>query len=157
MKYFRPFLFLIILSCAEFVGADSLMSVQVKETKLRSAPRPWANGVSTLKYGDTVAPIKVENDWVEGTTRSKQKGFVHISALTSKKVELSGSKTIGTQVDQTDVILAGKGFSKATEDAYAAGNQGVNFRAVDTVQAVQVPDAEIVAFMKEGKIGEGVK
>lgn len=145
-----------IMQCP-YASADDALTVQVKETKLRSAPHQWANSISSLKYGDSIFPENTSEDWVSGTTKSKQKGFVHISALTSKKIVLASGKSASNIVDPTDVILAGKGFSKATEDEYARQNAGSNFKAVDSVLAMQVPDSDVVSFMKEGQLGGGEK
>ena len=160
MNYSR----LIILSTMVFSftfstlsSAENLMTVQVKETKLRSAPQQWASSISSLRYGDTLTAEKVENNWVSGLTKSKQKGFVHISALTSKTIVLSSNKIASNTVDPTDVILAGKGFSQATENEYARKNGASNFKAVDTVQTLQVVDSELIGFMRDGHIGEGAK
>jgi hypothetical protein len=157
MKYLYLFLILLILPPINFSSADDSLSVQVKETKLRSAPRQWASSISSLQYGDTIVPIKIENDWVEGIADSKKKGFVHISAMSSKKVILSSGKVPKGTVNASDVVLAGKGFSKATEDEYAKINSGSNFQAVNVVETLKVPESELLAFLKDGQLAQGGK
>jgi hypothetical protein len=157
MNLLRALIVALVILPSSSLKADESLTVQVRETKLRSAPNQWSESVSTLKYGDRVSAVKVEKDWVEGVTSNKKKGFVHVSAMSTKKVVFSGAKVSNSALDPTDVILAGKGFSKATEDEYVKQNAGSNFKAVDSVEALKVADSELRSFMTEGKIGAGVK
>lgn len=153
MKTISLILVLFSLMPIPILSADDTLSVQVKETKLRSAPKQWATSVSSLKYGDTIVPIKAESDWVEGIASSNKKGFVHVSALSSKKIVLSSGKVPNIGIESSDVILAGKGFSKATEDEYAKQNSSANFAAVNSVETLILSDSELSSFMKDGQIG----
>lgn len=153
MKKALPTLLAVLMVGAVNLHADDSLSIKVKETKLRSAPKQFAPGIASLRYGDRLSPISVKEDWVEGLASGKQKGFVHSSALSSKKIVLSSKGDVKLDADATDVILAGKGFSKATEQEYARQNAGANFGAVNTVESFRVSDAELGNFISEGQLG----
>ena len=131
------------------------ISVKVKDTKLRSAPKVWASGVADLKFGDTLQVVGTDASWFKVKTAKGQEGFIHPAAVTDRKIVLSSSKVASTKVDSADVVLAGKGFNQEIERAYARDNPGNNFKKVDQVGAVKISESEMRAFLKAGKLGRG--
>lgn len=146
-----------VVCCAFLAHAESntLLTIKIKDSKLRSAPKLWAPSVSNLKFGDVLTPLGAENGWYKVKMKGGTQGFVHPTAVTDRKVVLSSSKAASAKVDASEVVLAGKGFNKEIEKDFAVANPGSNFKQVDAVGAVKIPDAELVRFMREGKLGKG--
>lgn len=128
--------------------------VKVRSTKLRSAPKHWATGVSALKYGDTLTKLEESDGWVKVKSGGGASGYLHQSALSDRKVVLkSSSKFQEAGGDSSDVILAGKGFSPEVEKNYAAGNSELDFRSVDEMERLRVGEQDLASFISSGKLG----
>lgn len=88
-------------------------------------------------------------------TAHGKKGYVHASAVG----EGAGSKEGSSFFDDDnkspsgdDVALAGKGFNPQVEKEYQTKNPTLNFAAVDTMEKITVPDAQLAAFAKAGQL-----
>ncbi len=136
-------------------SAGKPLTVKVKDTKLRSAPKLWASSVADLKFGDILTPISSDDGWIKVKTSRGVQGFVHPTAVTERRVVLSSSKAASANVDPSEVVLAGKGFNKEVEQDFAKKHPTSNFRAVDAVSAVKIPDQELRNFLRSGKLGKG--
>jgi len=132
------------------------VSVKVKAAKVRAEPKVWAASVVALTYGDSVEAVSVADGWIKVSARGKS-GFLHESAVTTKKIVLSAKGNVGAgSTDRADVVLAGKGFNQAVERQFAAQDASLNFRAVDAMEKIKVSDAELAAFLKSGNLGKRV-
>ncbi len=131
--------------------AQDLVSVQIKEAKLRSKPQHWAPAVETLRYGDPLIKIKEEGAWTQ-VTKSKKTGYLQSSAISGKQIMLSTASLGSVKADAGEVVLAGKGFSKSTEEEYARNNSAANFSAVNKLEQLKVSDAEMQQFVAAGKL-----
>jgi hypothetical protein len=146
-RYLAVFAFLSSAAQAEDIY------VQVKSSALRSEPKYWSSQVAPLKYGDKLKKIKESNGWYQAQSVAGAKGFIHSSAITSRRVVFAN--TGGTQVaSSSDVVLAGKGFNKDVEREYAAQNGNLNFRSVDAVESLKVTDLAVSEFIKVGKLSK---
>lgn len=136
-------------------GGLGSVSVKVKSAKVRTEPKVWATAVTPLKYGDSVQALSSADGWLKVRTTGGKQGFLHESAVTTKKVVLSmrGANTDGA-TDRADVVLAGKGFNQAVERDLAAQDSSLNFKAVDEMERLRVSDAELAAFIKAGQLGK---
>lgn len=144
-KSFAAFAFLSGTAFAEDIY------VQVKTSALRSEPKYWSSQVAPLKYGDKLKRIKEDDGWYQAQSTAGAKGFIHSSAITSRRVVFAN--TGGTQVvSSSDVVLAGKGFNREVEREYAAQNGDLNFRSVDAVESLRVTDGAVTEFIKVGKL-----
>ena len=144
-----------LIGFGQVARADDSLSVQVRNTKLRSEPSMWSNGVASLSYGDPLTKISGDEPWFKVKTSHGQVGFIPSSAVTTKKIVLSSRGASGAaSVDQSDVVLAGKGFSKEAEAAFASSSKA-NFAEVDAVERVKVSEGEARQFMQAGQLGGG--
>lgn len=123
--------------------------VAVKSTKVRSQPSALASSVATVAYADGLTKLDEQSDWVKVRTKSGAAGFIHKTAVSQKKIVLSGASNSAGVTDSTEVVLAGKGFSKEVEQQYL-GQPGFNYSAVNAMERVAVSDKDISAFLKEG-------
>lgn len=136
-------------------AAAATLSVQVRETKLRAAPKSWAAAKGDLKYGDQVTLLAEEGDWCKVRSMKGAEGFVPGAAVTSSRVVLSGSAPASAYAGRTDVVLAGKGFGREIEERYKQTGERANYATVDSMERITISDAEIAAFIKQGNLNQG--
>ena len=149
-KFLLVFTFLFV--CIEIVSATS-MSVQVKQSILKSAPSFLSKNITILKYGDKVQKIKDKDDWINVKIKKKQ-GWIHMSALSDKIILLQTSaKNAPSSVSSDEMVLAGKGFNKQVESKYKSSHPTMRFDLVDKMQNYSISVKSQKAFAKEGKIG----
>lgn len=134
-------------------GGGKVLSIKVRTTQVRKSPAFFGAAVKSLSYGDTVTALEPKGDWIKISLGKLGQGYVHSSAVTAQKIIRSGSpRNMSNGVDAADVVLAGKGFNPDVEKKYAAGNQNLNFSAVDKMERRSVSDLEIITFVKTGKL-----
>lgn len=135
------------------------MSVQVKKCQLRNQPTFLGKVVTKLEYGDRVEVAKEENSWVEVSSFGKNPGWVHVSALSEKKIILNpNSQEIEEAATNDEIALAGKGFNKQVEEQYKQDNRNIDFTWIDRMEEIIVPQNVIDNFVIRGglKAGGGV-
>lgn len=153
----------IILSVSFLLPSSTLAAtkearifVQVRESKLRSQPAFWSPSVADLSYGSALVAVGADpknKSWIKAKL-GETEGFVHVSAVTNKKVILStNTSNVQRVADQSDVVMAGKGFNRQVENSYKT-SKGLDFGAVDEVEKSKVDSNEGAAFVKEGKLIE---
>ena len=145
------FLALLALLCCSFAfsqSAGSTMYVAVKNAEVKSSTGTFASNVGTLGLGDTVTVARVNGKWVEIKAKDALSGWVALSNLSSRRVTGSGySASAG------EIALAGKGFSPETEKQYQAN--GLNYAAVDNMEAISIPIPELKKFVDDGHLAKG--
>lgn len=132
-------------------GSD--VYVQVRTTKLKAKPQQWSTAAADLKYGDRLTQTGAEGSWLKVKTAGGASGYVHVSAVSARKIVLSSKSTGDNGTNSEDVVLAGKGFSKEIESQYAAQNGALDFKEVDRMESIKVSPKELAAFMQAGKLG----
>ena len=145
---------LALVQSAHAAGSQPSLYVQVRNTKLRQEAKFWSAQAASLDYGAVVSPISAastDKSWLKvkfGTIE----GYVHISAVTKRRIVLSGQKGPANQgVDQSSIVLAGKGFNNQVESKFGAA-RGLDFSTVDEVEKLSVDGAEEALFVTEGKL-----
>lgn len=150
----------IILAAFIIVPSISLAEnvyVSVRETQLRPKADFLSKG-TFLKYGDMLNVIKDQDNWLNVKTAVGKQGFVHRSAITERRVVLKGqSSFMSSGSSQSDIVLAGKGFSKEVENQFALQNRSLNFRAVDTMEKPRVAPNDLSMFVTAGKLNGGAQ
>jgi len=147
----------LVLVAAILVGllmAETLV-VKVQTTAVRKSPKFYAAVVKTLKAGDRVEKISVQNDWLQVKTSDGLTGWLHSSAVQSGKVSLIASdQSLKTGASTTEVALAAKGFNKQVEDAYRAQRKDLDYTWVDKMLRIKISEAELEQFLKQGRLAE---
>ncbi len=129
--------------------------VKVKTTALRKEPKFTAATVAILKAGAALEKTAAKDGWFQVKTKSGATGWVHSSAIDTKKFTLAAmDQTMKTEATSGEVALASKGFNKQVEDAYKARNAAADFAAVDRMEALKALAADIEAFLKRGRLAE---
>ena len=127
------------------------MSVQVKQCQLRSKPTFLGRVVTELGYGDRVEVDREESSWAMVSSSEEQQGWVHISALSEKKIILDpDSEEIKEAASSDEIALAGKGFNKEVEEKYKQDNKDIDFTWIDRMEEIVVPQYVIENFVDRG-------
>lgn len=124
-----------------------------KTTKLRTQKRSFAPAVADLKEGDQLEFVAKDGAWFSAKL-AKVAGFVHESDVSKNKdVRLSGQGVRETY-STSETSAARKGFNPQVEKSYRASNPNLEqaFSLVDKLQAREVPEAELRAFLVAGKL-----
>lgn len=141
-------------------AAPSRMNVQVKTGQIRVKASFLGKVVANLPYGASLQVTQTKGDWMQVKSAQGQTGWMHKSALTTKRISLaSGSATGKSGASSDELALAGKGFSAEVEKEYRQTNQKLNFAAVDQLEKQKVDPAEMEAFLAAGglKAAEGAE
>jgi len=129
---------------------ENVMSVQVKNSAVRSTPTFLGKVVGQLNYGDQVTAVNEKDGWIQIQAKGRE-GWMHESALTRKKIVFSsGSEQVGKYATTDEVALAGKGFNQSVEKAYRSRNPKLNYQGVDRMESIQISQKDIQRFIQEG-------
>ena len=135
------------------LAALTQVTVMVKESRLRATPVSYGKPVGTVLYGQKLEVQETRDDWyrvtVAGTT-----GWLHRSAVTSRKVDVGKTASVGTsKVSNDEVTLAGKGFNPQVEAEYKKRHPGSNFAAVDAMEKLKISEDEVRRFVEAAQKG----
>ncbi|MHB9098601.1 MAG: hypothetical protein ACYC5X_12360 [Syntrophales bacterium] len=145
-------LFLCVFSQPLFSATNEFLSVQVKQGQVRSTPFFLGSVKAILTYGDKVALIEDRGAWKMVAIR-KIKGWMHTSALTTKKIVLQAGKAdVKTGATSSDLAVAGKGFNAKVEAEFKNRNKNIDYTKVDRMEAFAVKPGQIQAFLKQGQV-----
>lgn len=127
--------------------------VKVRSTKLKADSKHWSNALTTLAYGERLSVLKKDKEWLEVKDRDGKVGYVHVSAVSDRKVVIKGSANYFKEQNSDDVVIAGKGFSKEVEKDLASNNSELDFKAVDRMEQIRVSEKDLASFINSGKLG----
>ncbi len=143
-----------VLAVVALVYAETVV-VKIQSTALRSNPSFISPAVATVKAGANLEQLATRNGWVQVKTAGGQVGWVHGSAVQTKKFTLAAlGGNAKTKASASEVALAGKGFNKQVEDSYRAKNAKLDFAAVDRMVQLKATPEQVADFVKKGKLGE---
>ena len=131
------------------------VTVTAKEGNVKVTADHLSKNVEVVVYGDKLKIVTKENDWYQVTTPSGKTGWIHESATTTKKINISKDAQVGDNSSSHDeVALAGKGFNKQVEQAYVKGNPNLAsaFQLVDQIEARKVSSSQLAAFISQGQL-----
>jgi hypothetical protein len=144
------------IAAAQTVPSDKTMLIKLERTAVRTAPSFASPVLVFAAYRTPFAVIRTENDWVFGYVQgSSVPGYVHVSALSPVKLSLSADAVSEPPaLQESEIVLAGKGFSSSLETALKEGN-AFNFDAVDDMVKLTYSYAECLAFIQGTDISPG--
>jgi opacity protein-like surface antigen len=147
MKTARFSLILAAAALAASAAVAATITVLVQTTAVRKRPQFYAPAAATAKLGDSFEADGPTAGWYKVDA-----GYIHQSAVSTKKVKLSEDSTVngGGGATADEVTLAGKGFNSQVESSYSAQNKSANFPAVDAMEKRTVPDAQELEFLRRG-------
>lgn len=129
---------------ASSAAVAATITVLVQQTAVRRRPQFFAPAAATAKLGDSFEAEGPDGGWYK-----TDNGYIHESAVTSKKVHLSAGSAVGGSATADEVTLAGKGFNSQVEKSYKQGSSA-NFAAVDAMERRAVPESAVLGFMRAG-------
>jgi len=149
----------LLLGAGAAFAADQ-MSVTVQQTPVREKPSFLGKVLGTLKYVDRVTVL----DQPAGSSKSwllvlgpdgKLQGWVSVSALTTKKIELAaGSTNVQQGASSGEVALAGKGFNETVEQQYKTDGK-LDYTWVDYMEKkIPVSTDQLSAFISGGGLSD---
>jgi len=154
MKYRNVFVVLLVsiavsIAVAQTTPSANTMLIKVERTAVRVAPSFASPVLRFAAYRTPFAVIRAANDWVFGYVQgSSVPGYIHVSALSPVKVTLSADAVSEPPtLQESEIVLAGKGFSSSLETALREGN-AFNFDAVDDMVKLTYSYAECLAFIQ---------
>lgn len=143
-----------VLAVFVFLLAETVV-VKIKTTSLRRDPKFYAAPLATVQAGAALEKIGAKDGWIQVKTKAGVIGWVHSSALETKKFDLMAmDKKLKTQASSDEVALASKGFNKQVEQDYRAKHAEANYAGVDRMETFKVSPADVEEFLKRGKLGE---
>lgn len=151
-----------VLLAAALFAAETYI-VKVRTTALRSGPKFFASQVLSLNAGEALLLLKKEEEWLQVKTPAGKVGWIHLSAVEPRKVDiLAWDTTARKQATGSEVALAAKGFgrpgakgfNKNVEDGYKARNKSISFVWVDKMSLLSVNRSQLETFLKQGRLGE---
>lgn len=142
-----------VLLALPLLAAVTTITVTVKESRVRATPASYGKTVGTVTLGQKLAVQESKNDWYKVTVGGAT-GWLHRSAVTTKKVDIGASGSTGTgKVSSDEVTLAGKGFNPQVESEYRKRHPGANFAAVDEMEKMRISEDEVRRFVEAGEKG----
>jgi hypothetical protein len=134
-----------------------MMSVQVQKCQLRNKPSFLGKILANLSYGDQVNVLEEKESWLNVEPSAKSgSGWIHISALSTKKIILNpGSKDVQASTSSEEIALAGKGFNQQVEQEFKNQNKGIDFAWVDKMEKIVIPQTEMQSFLEQGDLMAG--
>lgn len=142
----------LILSASSAVAED--VWVQVRESKVRSKPLFYAPGISSVQYGDKLSKSGDDNGWASVRAGGAQ-GYIPVSAISRQQIVLTAKALTKLDADASDVVLAGKGFSKEVEQSFKTSDSSARFDRVDQVErAARVSTGDVQQFVKSGGLNQ---
>ncbi len=133
-------------------AADKAMSVQIKTGELRESPSFLGRVVTTVAYADRVTVTAQQGAWMKASTAKGASGWIHSSALTSKKIVMQAGQQAQSAASSDELALAGKGFNSDVEAKFKAQNGKANFAAVDRMETIVIPPAKLAEFLRDGGV-----
>lgn len=134
--------------------AESTLYVTVRESKLHEKADFFSAAVGDIRYGEALSVVSSSGAWSQVKTSGGKSGYVHQSAVTTRKVVLNSGAGYSGKADANDVVLAGKGFSADVEKQFAASHRSLNFADVNAMERIKVAPKELQSFVSVGQLGK---
>lgn len=144
-----------IVAATALAARQKQMSVQVREAQVRQAPGFLSRVLATVPYTEAVTVLEEKNDWtrVQTAVNGGTEGWMHNTALTSKRIKLSGAgPDAQLAVSSDEQALAGKGFNSDVEKQFKERNTKADFSPVDKMEKLKIPVTDIQSFLEEGGV-----
>lgn len=152
-----------IIICLALVGilflnttaqAQKVMSVQLKESQLRTTPSFLGKVMAKLSYGERVTVLQEKGAWKKVSMFSRNvQGWIHETALTSKSIALkAGQGNVGTSVTGREIALAGKGFNEEVEAQYRKSNKNLDYTWINQMETMKVSPEQMEDFIAGGNL-----
>lgn len=146
------FLFLFVFAAQSLFAKEVTKYVSINNGVLREKDSATSKKLCKVEYAEAVIVVSEKGSWsyVQKVSDASKKGWISTSALSKKKIVAKSNVSANAK----EIALAGKGLNKGME-AYMGRDYSYDYTLVDKVENVGISDADIVSFMKEGKLKVG--
>ncbi|MBW1799110.1 MAG: SH3 domain-containing protein [Deltaproteobacteria bacterium] len=147
-------LLLTLMTVTVYGTVQKKMWVQVRGGQVRSTPSFLGKILIRLSYGDQVEVQEEKNAWARvSPVGGSREGWIHISALTKKKIVLKpGARDIKQAASSDELALAGKGFNENVEKEFKSKNRHVDYAWIDRMEGMDMSQEQIQQFLIEGEL-----
>jgi hypothetical protein len=136
--------------------------VAAKSAQLRSGKTSLDPVVASLKLGESLDVVTREDHWLQVQTTKGVKGWIYYNNVSVMKpaggdneLEALGKSFRRTDASAVTASAGARGLDKASEGyANRSGITQQQRDSVDRMTAYKIPDEDIQAFLKTGKLGE---
>lgn len=158
----------VFLHLAALPGAAEEVTVAVKNAVVRKSPSFIAPAAFQTVYGDRFEQIGGESGWVQ-VKSGKGSGWLHQSAVTEKKIDLTALSTSGSSAKGSSaevvfaakgidggangsdgIALPGNGFDDAAEKVLASRGHGSGYSSLDKLATLGGKGDDLASFAKQG-------
>lgn len=129
------------------------MQVQIRSGQVRSTPSFMGRVLAEVEYGEALTVYEEQAGWrrVALERPAGVSGWLHQSALTSRKLVLNPDDEVVRQAaDSDEIALAGKGFSAEVEEEYRRQHRELDFSWLDRLEARRTAPAAVRDFLRQG-------
>lgn len=138
--------------------AGDTVAVIIENERIYPYPAFYASPAEPIAYGTMAVVVGTEMDWLEVEVPGTDGGWLHRTAATGAlHGDYSDWTEVSGEVQVSEVMLAGRGFSEEMEQAYSEGNPSLDFAEVDLLLQSEVTPEELYAFLVEGNLLEPVE
>jgi hypothetical protein len=149
------FSFIAILAVPMAADAQKqMLSVQVREGQVRATPSFLGKMVAKTAYGDRVGMLEDRDPWKRVSIQGgKLQGWMHASALTTKRVVLkAGQADVQTGATRDELALAGKGFNEQVESAFKKKNANLDYSWINRMENFKISPEQMQSFLAKGNV-----
>jgi hypothetical protein len=147
-----------LVGCGLFIGlsvwaAALTKSVQVRTAQIRQRPSFLGQVIKEVPYGEQVQVLTEQPPWFRIIDMAGSQGWMHDSALTSKRIVLHDSgEVVRTAATSDEIALAGKGFNEQVEAEFQKRNPVMNYTWVDRMEGISISVPEMEQFLRQGGV-----
>lgn len=152
MRYRALIVVLVGIGATTGARANTEMSIQVREGELRNRASFLGSVVAVVQYGDRVQVERNQGPWLYVAV-DEAEGWIHQSALTSKRIEMQASdRALSGAATEDELALAGRGFNAQVEGEFKAQNEEVDFAWIDYMEQLRMSAPQLRQFLREGGV-----
>ena len=155
-KLVLPFVLLCLAALGVWAAGAAIMSVQVRQSEIRSSPSGLAGVVASVKLGDPLTVIEERGAWTKVSTAGGATGWIPTTSLVQGTIRVrSGGKDAQAGASSDEMSLATKGFTSQVEADFKNQHKDIDFTWVDKMIRIKIAAEEMRAFLKEGLVQPG--
>jgi uncharacterized protein YgiM (DUF1202 family) len=147
----RKMALLLFLAAAALLLAGKVLVVQIMRSNLLAKPDFLSASVAPVQKGAKLELVGTEGSWYLVRGADGRKGYIHRSAVAESKVSLSGVVPGKKGASEEELALAAKGFNEGNEKKLRGG-KGYNYADLEWVMDWNVANAELGAFIRQGRL-----
>jgi len=152
---------LTVMTLANAAFGETLYVI-AKSAQLRSGKTSLDPVVASLKLGESLEVVARNERWLQVRTAKGVQGWIYAAHVSESKPAGGDSELAAlgkgfrrTEASGVTASAGARGLDKASENyATRAGITPQHRAAVDRMTANKIPDEDIQAFLKAGRLGE---